>query len=263
MNRPRNRRRLLALGGVMAALVAAVALLTVMRWSSPLDRPSAVPSNPVGQGHAVPSAPAGPAQAVPPASADQATPDMDLRGWRWADYRGVRLPYSSADGPRVVAGDRAYGFAPTPGGAVLAALHLGMRASPRWGPAVFEPTITEQFTGPETPALLRAVRATYDSVRAVAGVADGEPIGLAYVVVEAFRWQAYAPGLAIVDVVMAGPGRGGTTVRAATRMQLLWRDGDWRVVAPPGGDWARTSAVVTDLTGYTLFPASARGQAAR
>ncbi|WP_433501745.1 hypothetical protein ACQP1K_29360 (plasmid) [Sphaerimonospora sp. CA-214678] len=247
MNRPRNGRRLLVYGGVAAVLVAAVVLLTVTRWSSPVDRAHTIPSPPAAQAHA-----------VPPGFADPAMPDVDVRDWRWTDFHGVRLPYSSSDGPRVVAGDRAYGFAPTPAGALLAALHLGMRASPRWGPAVFEPTITEQFTGPETSALLRSVRATYDSVRAVAGVADGEPIGRAYVVVEAFRWQAYVPGLAVVDVVVAGPGHDSTTVRAAMRMQVLWRDGDWRVVAPPGGDWARTSAVVTDLTGYTRFPASAR-----
>lgn len=211
MSRLRNGRwKLLACGGVAVVVVAAVVLLAVTRWSSPVDRVSAVPS--------------APAQAVRPGFADPTAPGVDVRGWRWADFHGVRLPYSSSDGPRVVAGDRAYGFAPTPTGALPAALHLGMRAGPRWGPAAFEPTITEQFTGPETPAFLRAVRATHDSVRAVAGVADGEPIGRAYVVVEAFRWQAYVPGLAIVDVVVAGPGRGSTTVRAAMRMQVLWRE---------------------------------------
>ncbi|WP_432872290.1 hypothetical protein [Microbispora rosea] len=43
-------------------------------------------------------------------------------------------------------------------------------------------------------------------------------------------------------------------MRISTRMQMVWRDEDWRVVAPPGGDWTRSSAPVTDLTGYILFP---------
>ncbi|XVQ82190.1 hypothetical protein ACQP2K_25380 [Microbispora siamensis] len=230
-----QRRRLLIFLGVAAVMIAAGVLLAML----PAARSSSPGSPPAPSAHAQP--------------ADTST-KVDLGGWRWADFHGVRLPYSASDGPRTVAGDRAYSFARSPAGALLAALHLGMRASPRWGPAVFEPTIAEQFTGSDRPALLRAVRTTYDSVRAVAGVAEGGQIGRAYVVEEAFRWQAYAPGLAITDVVTAGPGPGGVTVRVSTRMQLVWRDGDWRLVAPPGGDWTRSSAPVTDLTGYTLFP---------
>ncbi|MEU7889840.1 hypothetical protein AB0B54_30425 [Microbispora bryophytorum] len=231
----RQRRRLFVFLGVAAVLIAAGVLLAVL--------PAAQNSSPGS-----PPAPSAPAQ-----SADTST-KVDVDGWRWADFHGVRLPYSASDGPRTLVGDRAYGFAPSPAGALLAALHLGMRASPRWGPAVFEPTIAEQFTGSDRPALLRAVRAAYDSVRAVAGVAEGRPIGRAYVVEEAFHWQAYTPGLAIVDVVAAGPGRGGVTVRISTRLQLVWRDEDWRMVAPSSGDWTRSSAPVADLTGYTLFP---------
>ncbi|GIH51667.1 hypothetical protein SAMN05421833_12974 [Microbispora rosea] len=231
----RQRRRLFVFLGVAAVLIAAGVLLAVL--------PAAQSSSPGS-----PPVPSAPAQ-----FADTST-KVDVDGWRWADFNGVRLPYSGSDGPRTVVGDRAYGFAPSPAGALLAALHLGMRASPRWGPAVFEPTIAKQFTGSDRPALMRAVRATYDSVRAVAGVAEGGPIGRAYVVEEAFRWQAYTPGLAIVDVVTAGPGRGGVTVRISTRLQLVWRDDDWRMVAPPSGDWTRSSAPVADLTGYTLFP---------
>ncbi|MEN3540638.1 hypothetical protein AAH991_36375 [Microbispora sp. ZYX-F-249] len=231
----RRRRRLLVFFGVTAVLIAAGVLLSMLpatREPSPAGRPTA-------SAHAQPTG---------------TSAEVDLGGWRWADFHGVRLPYSASDGPHAVVGNRASGFVQSPAGALLAALHLGMRASPRWGPAVFEPTIAEQFTGSDRPALLRAVHAAYDSLRAAAGVADGAPLGRAYVVQEAFRWQAYTPDLAIVDVVAAGPGRGGSTVRISTRLRVVWRDGDWRVVAPPGGDWTQSSAPVTDLTGYTLFP---------
>ncbi|MFF4128098.1 hypothetical protein ACFYYP_31630 [Microbispora rosea] len=77
---------------------------------------------------------------------------------------------------------------------------------------MFEPTIAEQFTGSGRPTLLRAVRASYGSAGAAAGVAEGVPIGWAYVMEEAFRWQAYTPDLAIVDV--AGPGRAVAVHRA-------------------------------------------------
>jgi hypothetical protein len=42
-------------------------------------------------------------------------------------------------------------------------------------------------------------------------------------------------------------------VLVATRIEVLWRDGDWRVVAPPGGDWANSATTVPSLTGYTTF----------
>ena len=34
-----------------------------------------------------------------------------------------------------------------------------------------------------------------------------------------------------------------------TRLRLLWRHGDWRLEAPPGGTWARTSTAITSLAG--------------
>ncbi|WP_143734660.1 hypothetical protein [Microbispora rosea] len=117
---------------------------------------------------------------------------------------------------------------------------------------MFEPTIAEQFTGSGRPTLLRAVRASYGSAGAAAGVAEGVPIGRAYVVEEAFRRQAYTPDLAIVDV--AGPGRGGAP--CASRHGCRWCGGTKTGGRSPrpGGDWTRSSAPVTDLTGYILFP---------
>ncbi len=41
---------------------------------------------------------------------------------------------------------------------------------------------------------------------------------------------------------------------AATRIEVVWHDGDWQVVASPGGDWASTATAITSLSGYTTFP---------
>jgi hypothetical protein len=38
-----------------------------------------------------------------------------------------------------------------------------------------------------------------------------------------------------------------------TRIRVVWRHSDWRVVAPPAGDWARSATVISSLTGYTVF----------
>ena len=65
---------------------------------------------------------------------------------------------------------------------------------------------------------------------------------------------AYAPASATVDIVSEGPGAGGGTVLAVTRIQVTWLSGDWRVVAPPGGNWASSATTASSLTGYTTFP---------
>ena len=43
-------------------------------------------------------------------------------------------------------------------------------------------------------------------------------------------------------------------MRAVTRVEIVWNGGDWRVIAPPGGDWASSAASLSSLDGYTIFP---------
>ena len=171
----------------------------------------------------------------------------------WQDFHGVRLPLSDLDGPRVLDHDRAKGFSRTREGALLAALHIGVRANSRWGPTVFEPTITEQVVGPDAGRLLEQTRTTYEESRQEAGLPQGSPLGKAYVDEEAYRWESYAADAATVDIVSAGPDPRGTTVRATTRIQVVWRDGDWRVVAPLDGDWGNAATELKSLDGYTRF----------
>ncbi len=77
---------------------------------------------------------------------------------------------------------------------------------------------------------------------------------------EAFRWVAYTPAAAILDLVSAGPGSQGTTVRASTQMEVVWAGGDWKVVAPPGGDWGNSAAGLSSLSGYIIFPGQGGGR---
>lgn len=180
-------------------------------------------------------------------------PASAASGLRWTDYHGVRLPSHDLDGPRHGDGSRASGFARTPRGALLAAINIGVRANAQWGPRVFEPTIEAQVTGADKAALLASTRAFYEDRRTMAGISAGESLGRAYVVVEAFRWQGYTPKAASLDLVTAGPGDGGTTARASTRLQLQWHDGDWKLVAPPGGDWGNSATPVSELRGFTIL----------
>lgn len=161
---------------------------------------------------------------------------------------------SATAGPRDTSGGLASGFADTPRGALLAAINIGVRTAAQWGTAIFEPTITRQVTGPGTAALLRAENSAYAQLRTAARVRPGQPAGRSYAAETGYRFVSYAPTASTLDIVTAGPAAGGTTVLASTRIQVVWQQGDWRVVAPPGGNWANAAVAITSLTGYTLFP---------
>jgi hypothetical protein len=192
---------------------------------------------------------------APPPLLDQlvvAAPPVSFAGMTWRDYHGVTLPYSAADGPHSTGGDLASGFARTPSGALLAAVHVAVRANAQWGPRVFEPTITKQVIGPDAPTLLATTRQLYGKRRGK--LKDGTALGRAYVVLEGFRWQGYSPDTASLDLISAGPGDSDMTVRAVTRVQLQWQNDDWRVIAPPGGTWGGAAASIPSADGYIRFP---------
>jgi len=176
------------------------------------------------------------------------------QGLRWADFHGIGLPASPADGPWYVRGGLAWGFADTPRGALLAAVNIGVRTAALWGPAIYGPTIGRQVTGADAAALLNADASDYARIRAAAHVRAGQPAGRGYATEAGYRFAAWTPGEATVDIVTAGPGNNGTTVLAVTRIEVLWQHGDWRVVAPPGGSWASSATSVSSLAGYTPFP---------
>jgi hypothetical protein len=177
------------------------------------------------------------------------------QGVAWADFHGIALPVSVQAGPHHTGGGLAWGFHDTPRGALLAAVNIGVRTAALWGPSIYAPTINRQVTGPGKAALLKADTSDYAALRAAAHVQAGQPAGRAYAAETAYRFTIWSPGRAVVDIVSEGPGTSGGTVLAATRIEVIWRGGDWRVVAPPGGDWGNAATRVTSLSGYTTFPA--------
>lgn len=181
-------------------------------------------------------------------------PQVNLEGLRWIDYHGVELPSSPAAGPRDTSGGLASGFTDTPLGALLAALNIAVRANAQWGPDIYGPTIRDQVTGPGAAALLSSCQADYAQASQDAHVTAGAPLGNVYVSEEAFRWVSWTLSDATVDLVSAAPGSQGVTVQATTRVEVIWSGGDWRVIAPPGGDWGNAAAELSSLSGYTIFP---------
>jgi hypothetical protein len=243
-----TRRRQRSARWLLTATVAPLAVLAAVIV--------AVSYGPGGHGRqgsqAVSARPAVPAQA---ASKDAAGSfRAQLAGVKWTDFDGVRLPSSPLAGPHHAAGGLARGFSDTPLGALLAAVNIAVRANAQWGPGVFGPTIRGQVTGPDADALLAACQAGYDQAATAAGITGGAPLGNASVAERAFRWVAWSPAQASIDLVSAGPDANGMTVMAVTRVQAAWDGADWKVIAPPGGDWGNTAAPLASLAGYTVFP---------
>ena len=172
----------------------------------------------------------------------------------WVDFHGMRLPVSATAGPRDTRGGLASGFADTPQGALLAAINIGVRTAAQWGGAIFVPTITRQVTGPAALALLHAEETAYAQLRAATHVRAGQPAGPGYATEDGYRFAAWSPVTATVEVLTIGPTASGATVLAATRVQVAWQRGDWRVVAPPGGNWANAGTAISSPVGYTIFP---------
>ena len=243
----RTRRRVL----LAAALLVVLSGLAVAAWAR-------LPAS--GAAAAKPAGPAGPSVVAGSGRQNQpVTPHVNLAGLRWRNFYGVELPYSAA-GPRYTSGGIAAGFARTPLGALLAAVNIGVRANAQWGPRIFTAVIRGQVTGPDAAVLLANCQAAYGQASQSDGVTGGQPLGDVDVTEEAFRWVTYTPAAAIIELVSAGPGPQGTTVRASTQIQAVWAGGDWKVIAPPGGDWGSAATALSSLRGYTAFPGLGGGR---
>jgi hypothetical protein len=208
-------------------------------------------AHPVRQRHATVPRTASPSRHARPASKRHtATANTALS---WTDFDGIALPVSAQDGPRHTRGGLAWGFSDTRRGALLAAVNIAVRTAAQWGPAIYQPTIHNQITGPGAGALLKADASDYAALRAAAHVRAGQPAGRGYAAETAYRFTAYTAAAATVDIVTEGPGPSSAAVLAVTRIRLRWQRGDWRVIAPPGGNWANAATTPASLTGYTTF----------
>jgi hypothetical protein len=238
--RQNRRRRKLALAVAVALILAFVGLAHHAPARAGHQKDKAT-SRPIRTRAKAPSARA---SATADASADL----------NWTDFHGIELPVSAQDGPHHAIGGLAWGFSDTPRGALLAAVNIGVRTAAQWGPTIYQPTIRNQVTGPDASNLLKADASAYAALRAGAHVRPGQPAGRGYAVEAAYQFAAYAPSSATIDIVTEGPGAAGTTVLTITRIQVIWLRGDWRVVAPPDGNWASSATTSLSLAGYTTFP---------
>ncbi len=168
------------------------------------------------------------------------------------DFHGFALPVSPTAGPHTLADDRASGFAHTPLGAALAAVNIGFRTGSSVSPFVFEPTIAEQATGVDQPALVEQTR-TDAANEGVPARLTGKMPGTIYRFA-GVRFDAATPDQVVLHLATASETPTGTTVYADGRIELRWERGDWRVVAPPGGNWDVVATSIASTAGFQLFP---------
>jgi hypothetical protein len=243
-------RRVILPAAAVAAILLGAGLAFALAGRPPTSRAPA----------AAATAPASPAGTAGSGQGQPQVPRVSLASVRWSGFYGVELPVSAQAGPFDTRGGTAAGFAHTPLGALLAAVNIGVRANAQWGPRIFGAVIRGQVTGPDAAALLAGCQAAYDQAAQSGQVTGGQPLGTVDVTEQAFRWITYTPAAAILDLVSAGPGSNGATVRASVQMEVVWDGGDWKVVAPPGGDWGNSAAELSSLAGYTAFPGQGGGR---
>jgi len=222
---------------VAAALaIAAVIVLLVLKDD---NNPAAAPAT-TGPGTTASEPTSGPAAAAatPPTAAPP--------GVTWTLVGQSAVPASASEGPTRMAGCVASGFAHTPTGALIAAAQISTRSGYYAGRSCWEPTITGQFTASADRDTLLTLLKDADA-KGQPGAAPGE---LAQIV--AFRFMSYTADTAVVGLIRRNPqGR-----LAQTTLTLTWADDDWKLVAPPGGQWPALTTTVTSLTGSVPWGAS-------
>lgn len=169
-----------------------------------------------------------------PSDVDASIPNSPLDGVVWervADQVPVLLPTSTRYGPCRV-DTTASGYARTPRGAVIAAAQLAVRASVP-GSIGVETIESQVVPGPWRDTLLDAV----DDADAAGPVRGMALVG--------FSVAAWSPDQARVAWAARYDHLPGQFL--VLSVDLTWRDGDWWLHPPPGGDWANAVAVRATL----------------
>ncbi len=183
---------------------------------------------------------------VTPAASSPAPSPVPRPQVTWQTVGGVLLPFSSLHGPRTTTDNQAAGYSHTEAGAALCAVQVLLRTSATSGPTVFEPVLAAQVTGANAPAMQLLVRRQYDQLAAQYDVTGGGPLPIADSHVVGYQVTAYddQQGTASVDVVVDSPALAAKGQVVSFPVQLQWTYDDWRVIAPPQGDWGQVATTL-------------------
>ncbi|WP_131831148.1 MULTISPECIES: hypothetical protein [unclassified Frankia] len=196
----------------------------------------------------------------------------------------IRLPRSPSAGPWVMDENGVAGFARSPLGAVIGAVNIAFQvigmdgvittcrriATQQQGADLRECSMDEPRRGSgHWPAAesgsgtdpRRRGNQVNDSDRKEDHGSTGRAVGnltrRTYEQIEITGWklESYSSGNATVRYVLTRFGGGDDVVSVTMRVEVNWADGDWRVVAPPTGEWFDAFSADGDMSGFILFPA--------
>ncbi|MGC5033803.1 hypothetical protein [Micromonospora sp. DT229] len=172
-----------------------------------------------------------------------AVPTAAPNGIRWELIGPIAVPVSDSAGPKQTTDTTASGYAHSPEGALMAAAQIMVRSSHTLGRERWEPTIEQQFVpSADRNKLLAELRA--------ADTGPADPGALSQIA--GFSYQSYTPDTAVIGLVLRAPSAG-TPRYHVLSLTLLWRDGDWRMQAPPGGTWLSVNRVTDSLSGVVQW----------
>jgi hypothetical protein len=244
--RRRAQRQLAILAAAVVLVLAVTALVAVRLLGSggpEVGRGGLEAGPEAGQGAGLPG------RAATPAASPGRAP------LTWREVAGVRLPFSAVHGPRVTDHGRAAGYSHTRQGAALAAVQVLDRTSATAGPVVYRPVLAGQVAGANAVAMSQRLDERYQQLRHQPGltVTDGEPIPGNNATVAGYLLDDYdeQAGTALAEVLMAAPDLSGGQV-VAFAVGLQWTDGDWRVLAPPNGEWGTLARQLPGAPAGTL-----------
>jgi hypothetical protein len=166
-------------------------------------------------------------------------------GVTWQLVGQSAVPVSKTVGPRTITETTASGFAHTPEGALIAAAQLAIRGGYSAGRKSWEPTITKQFApSADRDLLLTGLKQQPEPT--------GQPGSLSPLT--GFIYQSYTPDTAVIGLVYRSVNGGGSSYFVVNHT-VVWREGDWQLVAPPGGSWRSISRPTNDLVGVVEWGA--------
>lgn len=239
MNNSHSRSWTLWAAGSFAVLVLVALTVVITTWVVSDDRGGAAIDDPTR----------GPEQGVPqqcPTDTNASIPKRQPTGVDWQpinDEVPMEVPVSDRYGPCEITDTTASGYARTPRGAVLAATQIVIRAS------IPGPVGEDTIEGQVLPGTARDLL--------LDGLEDGDPERASdtSAAVAAFAIDSWSSDSAEVSLVTTHEDIPGE-VLVFDGIRVVWKDGDWRMQAPPGGDWANVATRHDDMpTGFVRWGA--------
>jgi len=229
------RRRLLIATAALVVVALVAVLAVILTRSGPHHRTAPAPAPPAGS-----SAPAPSGAPSAGTAADLSTMTLD----------GGTLPVSRIAGPHTISADggQASGFAKTPLGAALAAVHLGYRLEPNLGPRVFLPALS-QIPAAHREEIRQQLLGKYTDAARAAGITGGGPLPATGPVPDYLGWRLDEFSTTRPVTVHVEALTPGTNARLDAPLTVEWSGSDWQLVPP----LLSSVSPVSDPSAYTAF----------